>query len=567
MRRIFTPILFLSLIAFALSCDDSFLEENKKQIDGFELDEKVMIPFNPGANQINIQTDQFNDNAAFSIVQYPKSMKLNSLKGTINNQTLSIPYFFEGIGATLFGTPVDVGSIIVKIDDFGYLKINISTVNYGHPVIRIDQNEIDYKDYLVTSRLEIMNSSAGLLLYHFLKYPDWIFIEESQKKGSLYSYESKNVTIRCDRFNLDPGSYEGEIEVLNEVTNEITKIKVKMVVSAYMNPKSLIGIDGIVTDAEFDKNTNTIYIATQNPNKLISYHLDTDTKKELTLDRNINCLTFSDDNKYLFVGQSAKLTHVNATTFAVVNSYDLSFNVKDIVYDGTEFCYMTYKGSGFEYLHYISRLSLKTNQVTIYEISEVYENTNLFKMKNTNYFLATRESISPSGIILFDYSTNEPVVARYWHMDEGARFWFSEDHKYMYTQHGKIYTTPTFQSANDLGSLGIFIPEEYDITYPSYSYDWMDHCAQSKSVWGAYNKGNPTVSKNIVTEFDDMTYTRKRVLALNDYHTTINGVTDFYPTIAHYVFSNKNGNTIALVKNVALYNSTAWNLEIIDVIK
>lgn len=560
-------LIFLVLFVATFStCSDSFLDENNKPINGIELPHAIAIPFESGINKIDIELNEFMEGMSYSIVAFPKSMKFDNLKGKISNKTLSLPYSFEGVYSDQIGVAIEVGYVIVRIEKIGLLTFSVITINYGNPIMVIDKDELDFGKSTVTSKLKITNMGDGKLIYNFIKMPDWIHIDEAQRKDSLVTNQSKYIDIVCNRDNLEAGNYNGIIEILNETKNTIQKVYVKMVVPVpYVDPETLvISIDGMITDAEFDKNSNTLYIATQNPNKVISYNIDTDIKKDILLDRNINCITLSDDNKQIFVGQSAKLTHIDATTFSVVNSYDLSFNVHDIAYDGADYCFMTYKGN---YINYITRINLTSGATNTYQISEIYEYTNLFKVKNSSHVFAARETVSPGGVTIIDISSNEPNVVKYWHADEGKRLWFSEDQRYMFTQRCSVYLRPTEETQNNLPPLGTLFPQGNE-TYEYYRCNWIDHCANSKSIWVSYNKINPDIDNNILVEFDDMTYTRKVVMNLNDYQATINGTNNYYPTDAHYIFANKNGDKIVLIKNIDVYPpANAWHLEILDTSK
>lgn len=561
-------IFLVVLVATFGSCSNSFLDENNKPINGIELPHAITIPFESGINTIDIELNEFMEGMSYSIVAFPKSMTFDNLKGKIFNKKLSLLYHLDGVNYLELGVPVDVGSLIINIEELGLFKININTVYYGESYIKVIPEELDFGETSTSLILIIKNTAPGILNYNIHKMPDWIDIDEEQRKGRLYSHESTFVYINCNRENLEAGNYEGEIEIINEITNDFKIIPVKMIVpNTYLYPPMLVfNIEGVVTDAEFDKNSNTIYIATQNPNKVISYNIDTNSKKEILLDRNINCITLSDDNKQMFVGQSAKLTHIDATTFSVVNSYDLSFNVHDVVYDGANFCYMTYKASSTNLLKYITRINLLSGETNTYQFDVIYENTNLFKVKNSSQVLAARKTISPNGVILIEISSNEPNIVKYWHIGEGDRFWFSEDQKYMYTKNGKVFLRPTEQTQGNLSSLGVLITYGND-NYDFFPCNWIDHCANSKSIWASYNKRYSTANKNMVAEFDDMTYTRKTFMYLNDYQTTINGVEDNYPTNAFYIFANKNGDKITLIKNIDIEPTVnVWHLEIIDVL-
>lgn len=565
MKKSILYIILLFAAVYTTSCSNDFLEDNKKVIDGYELNDTIIISSEAGLNQINIQSIELKNNSSFAIVQYPHSLSLENSKGIITNNTLTIDYSFNGY-ITPNGQLTDIGYIIVNIDGLGYLKVNLATAYYGKPILQTDKDFIDFKESDVSIPLTIYNGSPdGVLKYSITKYPDWLSIDETQKQGTVYNYEIRPIYIRCNRYGLEPGKYSGNIEILNEITKEIKTIAVSVQITYYIKPETLINIEGIVTASKFDKTTNTIYIATHNPNKLIAYNIDSKSKKELSFENNINCISLSDDYKKIILGQSRKLSIVDTENLSLLNTYDLDFNVKDVVSDEVN-CYITYKTNTIQYIRKIVVLNIETGQTSQIEDSDIFENANLFKIRNKPYFLATRETVLPNGIILYDISTGVPRVAKYWHKEEGNLFWFSDDQTYMYTQFGNIFKTPTIDSSTEISNLGTFKPSDSN-EYSYYRYNWLDYNKATNSVWAAYNKNNPTVERNIILKFDATTYSRNSTIILTDYPYTVNNKTTYYPTNASYIFANKNGNKIVLVKNIEDPNINAWHLEVIDVTK
>src|SRR5690554_3108935 len=144
MKQLVTPLLVLSFIAFILSCDDSFLEENKKVIDGYMLDTSLYVnPTNEFTEVSVTLPDQKNKD--FKVVQYPTLIQFESLKGHIDEQgNLKFKIKVGDFETNVSLDPLELGHILLNISDFGMLSIPILHLNTGVSKANINNTSFDF---------------------------------------------------------------------------------------------------------------------------------------------------------------------------------------------------------------------------------------------------------------------------------------------------------------------------------------------------------------------------------------------------------------------------------------
>lgn len=570
MKKIINPLLFLSLIVFAVSCDDSFLDENKKTIDGYTLD----VPLN--VYPVNEYTDVSAllpelKNKDFKVIQFPILLHFESLKGKIDAMgNLTFKIKVDPFDYPPSVEPYELGNIILDISDFGMLSIPVVHLNYGVPKANIEGNSFDFGTHLTEGSFTVTNDENGVLLFRLTEKPSWVTIQQSGLIGEymeigeemlLSPYGWNYFSIIPDRNKLAPGEYEGRIVIeTNDPSNPEFTIKLRITILSYENPESMKAIEGTVIDAKFDKSTNTLFYITHNPVKLVSYNMDTDTKIEKKPERSPASIRLSADNKTILLAESGMVEFIEPSTLKTKEKIELNFSVLDIEDGENGYYYLT--NSGNEIFSY-NTLTKEIKKLSIFESGlSLVEANMLMKVNGKSQLLMSRKGYSPNGIYLIDFSDPENLsFVNYWHLSFGEKFFTSSNKKYVYSKsNGHIYSIPdaTNSSINDLGK---FVPDGtgYD---DYYHYKWFDHTSGTSSVWASYNYYSNF--ENIVIEFDDKTFERRRIIKLNDYVTTIHGKKDYYKTLAPFLFSNNEGDRLILIKNVDDYNANFWHLEIVD---
>jgi|GEM_PF-1417080 hypothetical protein len=581
-KNLFYIIVSLALLAMN-SCNNDFLEENKKQIDGYELDVPLFVEPVETFTEVSITLPDLK-NKSFSVLQYPQIIHFKSFKGTIDETGLlrmeiKVDYFDSQID----NTPRDLGSIILNIDGFGLLQIHVYHANYGDPVLGLNQESFDFAGSRAERTLIVSNKGTGYLMAKMYDFPAWLEVNTNNYSDAngfvtLSAHSNAELKLTVKRDGLNPGSYEGNITIIsNDIYQESHIIPVKMIVRENRNAENIIPIGGVVVDSEFDKNMNILYIASSEVNKVYVFDLTSNSvTQEISLTKNINDVSLSEDGKTLFVGQSGLITLYNTSDLSEKLQIDTDFIASDIIDGENGYYYISKQDGDYDTYFYSYNTATKQLAPSGRYINNI-EGDVLMKLLDTPYLLITRKNTSPNGINLIDITKGDPISVKYWHQSFGNKLWQKEDGTIIIGRNGLVFKTPTIQTGDPMNTLGTIKP--YYLEYPpnfGFDYTWLNFNAKTKSIWGVYY--SPYDYYDIgktpkVLEWDDNTYALRREVSFEEYYTTINGKAGFYAARPHYIFSSKEGDKIILVKNV--YNPDdsytqqykEWHLEIIDVRK
>lgn len=566
----------LLFTVFTISCDDSFLEENKKQIDGYNLDAPLYVQPVSEYTEVSVTLPDLK-NKDFKVFQYPKIIHFETFDGHID-ETGKLTF---RIKVDPYDNPVrleaqNLGDIILNVEDFGLLSIQVQSLNWGTPKASFRETLIDFDLSRDRKELRLENYANGILFYKLSHKPSWIEVSKSLWNDDFIktddvNYIDQNIYTTLSVIpkieGLSPGIHEGEIVFeTSDPNNPILKVGVKIRIRTYENPETMIPIEGVVVDAEFDKNTNTAIIITQNPAKLILYNADTKVKKEKVLDRSPYSISLTQDGKTILLGESAQMQFIDLSTLIVKEKIALPYIVADIVDGENGFYYLANK-EGEVYSFNITTKILK-NQLYLSPYGYKTEADVLLKVKNKPQLAFSRTFTSPNGFYLIDASVPDDLkFLRYWHDSYGNKILTSENFEYLFSFSTSIYKFPDESTGEGIYKLGDLELNSFMNNY----FSWMHHSSIKSSIWTSSqeNENGLSLDKGMIYEYDDKTFDLKRSFRLNDYVATHNGIKDYYNTSANYIFSTKDGNKLFLIKTIYVNYTlgNAWHLEIIDVSK
>ena len=573
MRRSVPYFIALIAVLCAVSCSNDFLEDNKKEIDGYELDASLLVVPSQTYTEVSITLPDLK-NKSFSVFKYPQIIHFDSFKGKIDETgklTLNIKVddFHTEVSPDIYS----IGEIILNIEGFGLLQIDVQHQNYGNPEASLSTDLIDFYIHHNAPDFEIQNKKNGILFYKLAECPSWITLDswsstplEMGEIQSVMQYGAASFRVTPVTNNLESGIHEGNIVFeTSDLANRRLTVKVKIKIRDYRNPDSMIPIEGVVADAKMDKSTNTLILVTQNPAKLITYNVDTKIKREKELQYNPYAINLSSDGKTILLGESKNLEFVDFASLSTKENIEVNFIVSDIVDGENGFYYFANEKKEIYSFNATSKFIKK--QIDNGDFSwNLIEGEKLVKIKNKPFLASTIKSQSPNGLYLLDISDPENMKRKkYWHESFGGMLLTSEDQKQLYSFRSSVYQFPDENSEN------IYSTGEMKTKFQSYiNFDWIHHASSTATIWGSYVFYDQENYKyvNAVTGFNDHTLQEGKTYLLNDYVTTINGKKDYYSTKASFFFAIKNGNELVLIKNVNnTYDFNAWHIETIDVTK
>ena len=440
------------------------------------------------------------------------------------------------------------GKIVITTNDKNKPTVVVDVrMDLGNPVLDTSwgSGTIDFGRTETTRYFSFSNQgNNGILVWKIEGCPEWLNVSETN--GILSCYNSTQLTFTCNRELMPPGANTVTIYLK---TNDKTRPSYPITVTArsnIANPDIVKVIDGIITDAYLDKQTDILYLTTAQPNRFVAYDINAKTVlHELDLTKAPTCFSLSEDGSKAVIGHSGTISVFNLDNFTLTKAIEISYEVYDIAWtDGDWYCY-TQKGGNFTYLHFINTV---TESVFDFNDYPHYADgaTNIGKVPGKPYIIAARRETSPTGIFVYDINTQSQK--NYIHQSIG-RFWFSSDGTYLFESYeGGVYKTADLEIYSDFGNLApVSRLKIVSNQYYYYNIDWIDF--DTKNLWVLYN--------SIIYQLEAKDYYVVKTYYYDDIY-------DGRPIQAHYVFANKSGTELVVIRN-ATNGEPMWSLEFIQI--
>ncbi|GHU62251.1 hypothetical protein FACS1894123_02860 [Bacteroidia bacterium] len=437
------------------------------------------------------------------------------------------------------------GKIKIRSNDKKQEELVVDVnVNFGNPVLHFYQNEIDFERTETSRVIEFSNQGNGILTWSFENCPEWLTF--SEMSGTINPYTWINLTLTCNRDLLPAGEQSVVVNLKTNDKNNPVSITIK-VRGSQSNSNYIVGIDGTIVDAWFDK-TDLLYLATTKPNKLLAY--DTQNHqifREVNLSKAPTCFSVSEDGRKTIVGHGGMISSINMDNFSVTKTTEVEQYIFDIEWGADDWvCYTV--GNGVQWTN-IYWVNLLTNAREIGE--QTYENCMIKKVPHKNYILGSEVNLS-NGIYLFDINTRKRTTDIF---NSFGYFWFSADATYIFDSWKHVYRTSTIVEQKNTSSID-------QLTYNFNNATWIDHNTKTNSLWivpSLYPFPYNTDAEVLQLEATD--YTLVKTYNYDNYYRATNGID--YPVQARYVFVNSAGTELMVVKGVFNDYSpgNAWAIE------
>ena len=448
------------------------------------------------------------------------------------------------------------GTIVLTTNDKEHPRVTINvTANLGTPQLSIYTNAINFASTETSKSLTFSNYGSGILSWEFSDIPAWLTISPSS--GMYNPYTSyNNIIFSCDRTKLSPGQ---NTAIVNLKTNDSARPSYSITVTAIApgNNENIRAIEGNITDAVFNKNTNTLYYVTGAPNKFIAYDVKTKTiLHEIALSKAPTCFAISEDWTKAAVGHNGSFSAINLSNNTVAATYNSDYSINDIAWGENDwFCY-TQKGGSFSCLHWINTATGALADDA--DKSGLDGSSIVKKVPNQGYVIATRNSTSPSGF--FAYSIASKSKKSYSHMDL-TNFWMSEDGQYVYAQNCNIYRTTSSTGATNTFDANINAIGK--INFGSNSYNAIKSIYHSNNyLWIICNDSYSSDTSSGIYQFEDNDYTLVKKHTYSLLYQP-DGQTASFNVNANYIFANSGGTEISVLCKGVSNNS--WVIQFIPV--
>ncbi len=448
------------------------------------------------------------------------------------------------------------GTIVLMTNDKNNSLIEIAvSADLGTPTIGTFDNRIDFGSTETSEIFHIYNHGEGILVWNFEQLPEWLTV--SSVNGMLLPYSSSSeITFSCDRSKLNAGLNSAVIYLKsNDVNNATSAITVTVRIPGIS--ENVRVLEGNIIDATIDKNTNTLYYITSQPNKLVAYDIiDRNVIHEVLLSKAPTCMALTDNFTDALIGHGGLISVLNLTDFSVTKTYETDYTIYDAEWAKDDWYCYTQANSTTTNLFWIN-----TNNDETYETpSDLHRlgTADLKKVPGQPYIIAGRTEVSPSGIFVFDIDTK--TQKSYAHETIGNLWYFSEGELAVTDYSYIMRTSSILSSTGNTPNIGEL--KTGDNRYPAW---WVDFSPSRHSIWAilSYHTNHyfPPV-KATIYEFEDNDYTLVKTYIFDNMFLP-DAETPAYEVEARYIFSNSQETELSVLRKGK--DNTNWSIEVIPI--
>ncbi len=437
-----------------------------------------------------------------------------------------------------FSSTISTDTIVLSTNDKTNPEVTIDViVNLGTPEFSIDTNEILFHSNEYSTGIGFSNKGEGTLVWQLTDIPDWLTITPSSGVYSSHTSYS-DIVFTCDATKLSSGQNTASVKIKTNESSEST-YSIKVIANAPGDSERMYACEGEITDALFNKETNSLYYTTTSPNKLITLNIDTkEVLNEIDLNDAPTCIAISEDWTKAAIGHNGYISAIDLSNNIVTSVYTIDYSVRDIASGEDDwFCYLQKDGNSTS-VHY-----LNTSNGTTYDDvnTQRLDSTSILKkIPGEPYLIAARNSSRLAGFFCFDIATKSLKGYSYKYLSD---FWFSEDGEYVFSGTLDVYRSLNFTESNDNYSVRL---SSIDKIYTG-SYYYLKHAYHSGNYLWIIQKTSYSDDKpSLIYKVEDSNYNFVKRINYNSYYQP-DAQTNEFEISANYVFANNDGTEVVVM--------------------
>lgn len=305
------------------------------------------------------------------------------------------------------------------------------------------------------------------------------YLTADQTQGVLSKGDSVLVKLNTDRSKLTNGTFTSKVYVKNDANK---KDSIAVTLNHFAEKKLMLNSN--VIDAEFCRNTNTIFYVTTSPsNALVVFDPVTKIKKTVSINKAPTSVAVNAAGTKVLIGHTGMVTYIDVAGLAIEKEYPIGCDALDVIITSNGWGYIFPIRDQWEAIYGIN---LNTGQQANSSDWLIYAGTVGRLHPSEKYIYGAENGLSPSDIEKYDIQKGTATMVRDspYHGDYpfNGNLWFSEDGDRIFTR-GKTILRASENSGEDMtynGSISVtnqiqslFHSKAADRLYVlTYTYTW-----------------------------------------------------------------------------------------------
>jgi len=501
--------------------------------------------------ELSIDVDGIN-NKMFKIKRFPTELIFPDKEGKVENGKIALAIYTNEALEYLMQNNKRGGVLIVEVEGVGL---------YSFPVIYGKEGAITgaltfYSDSIVfdsgnIKELGFKNESLQATDWQIVEMPSWLSVSKHQGQVEINGAEMLTFTLGkgVNTFGLTTGRVV--IETINPNKQYVFNVTYNVSVQTY--PGHIDEIEGMVVDADFDIESNRLFLLTQKPNRLLILNATDGVFSSIDLDKVPTCMAFLPGYHLALIGYTVSIvSKVDIEGKLIEKDFLLDAVPFDIAVGAGDLCYISPAVDQWVDLTY---LNFKSGEISKNKMwVQLYESSYLTYLNVVGKIVAASIRFT-TGPYVFDV-TQDTVVAQniYLHKEIDNRLWFTRDSHFAFCRNTKIFKSD-FTDIDNLSftEFGKIDTENPFLTWMHESFDGNKVYVSSFSPWIENEKSS------YVSIFDMKSYSEVDKIYPSN---LVSSRAEILGLNVSYVFVTKDGVKLYMVNRLQeRHGDEKWYLE------